>query len=65
MEWTVGPVQNTMDDTRNFSGSGFVIRDRQSRPVASFGYASRSEAEEARTHMVAVLANALSVTGYA
>jgi hypothetical protein len=44
-----------------FSGPGFVIYDETGKPALILGYLYESEAETARAHIAAALANAAYV----
>jgi hypothetical protein len=58
MDFAIDPV-TMMND-----GYGFVVRDDKSKQlIMSVCYVTHGDAEEARTMMQAVLANAVSVTG--
>ena len=56
---TLGAVQS------QDGGYGFVVHGDHSKPVVSFGYSTRKEAEDAHAHMAAVLASCKGAMGYA
>jgi hypothetical protein len=58
MKWSVGPVQDTADSFKNFSGSGFNIINEARQPLVTFGYLSHTEAEIGRMLIVKALENA-------
>ena len=56
-----GPVQSVGDNMGMFSGPGFVVYDETGKPALTLGYLYESEAETARAHIAAALANAAYV----
>ena len=61
----VGPVQRTLDDQKNFAGSGFVVYGDDGRPAASFGFLSDANAQTAAKKMGEIIALCSNLRGYA
>lgn len=56
MGWRVGPVQDVMDDHKNFAGSGFVLHDDNDRPCVTFGFTSKVDASAGAKKMSELIA---------
>lgn len=62
MEWKVGPVPPTEDSAAHFSGHGFNIT-KDGRPLVTFGYSSKAEADAARPLIVKGIIGAIIFVG--
>lgn len=60
MNSTVSEVQRISPDSTAPLEWGFVLKDKNGRPRASFGYATKADAEEGKRHMERALAKVQS-----
>jgi hypothetical protein len=63
MELKVGPVQPINNSATHFSGHGFNITNKDGRPLVTFGYPSKAEADAAHPLIVKAVIGAIIVVG--